>query len=175
MAKYRKMLNNWNADYIQSLVKLIETQSKTTLVQWSLTYAEDIFLPIWKSLNPSDNRPQKAIEMAKEWVLGKVKLPEVKKIILECHAAARENEDNPTAQAIARAIGQACSTIHSARHCIGLPLYGALGIAYYKCGLDKSYVDLEKVAARECFEMEMALKNISVIDEPNKANISWKC
>lgn len=175
MSKSRKMLNNWDAPYLQSLIKLIETQSKATLIQWSLSYAEDIFMPIWISLNTTDKRPQKAVEMAQKWVLGEMKLPEVKKHILECHQSARENESNPTAQAIARAIGQACSTIHSARHCIGLPLYGALGIAYFKHGIDTSYSELEKTAALECYEMEQALKKIAITNEPNKANISWNC
>ncbi len=53
-----------------------------------------------------------------------------KKVILDAHAAAREAEANPAAQAAARAIGQAASTIHSATHSLGLPLYGSLAIAY---------------------------------------------
>ena len=46
MPKYRKMLNNWDEPYIQDLVKLIETQSKETLVNWSVGYAEKVILPI---------------------------------------------------------------------------------------------------------------------------------
>jgi hypothetical protein len=36
MKKYRKMLSDINAPYLQSLMKLIETQSKTTLAHWSI-------------------------------------------------------------------------------------------------------------------------------------------
>ncbi|MDR0794857.1 MAG: hypothetical protein LBE79_02205 [Tannerella sp.] len=35
MKKYRKMLSDINAPYLQSLMKLIETQSKTTLANWN--------------------------------------------------------------------------------------------------------------------------------------------
>ena len=40
MPKYRKMLNDWQAPYIQSLMRLIETQSKINLANWCLDYAE---------------------------------------------------------------------------------------------------------------------------------------
>jgi len=45
----------------------------------------------------------------------------VKKVILyECHAAARELNNNPVAQAAARACGQAASAIHVQTHALGL-------------------------------------------------------
>ena len=55
-----------------------------------------------------------------DWRKKKVKLTEAKKIILDCHAAARDVEGNPVAQAAARALAQSASIIHVARHCIGL-------------------------------------------------------
>lgn len=45
--KARKMLSDWNAQYIQSLMKLIETQSKSTLAHWAVDYAERVMLPLW--------------------------------------------------------------------------------------------------------------------------------
>lgn len=36
MPKFRKMLSNWESPYIQSLMKLIETQSKVTLAHWNV-------------------------------------------------------------------------------------------------------------------------------------------
>jgi hypothetical protein len=41
MMKARKMLNDWEAPYIQSLVKLVETQSKATLANWVVDYADE--------------------------------------------------------------------------------------------------------------------------------------
>lgn len=35
----RKMLSDWKAPYIQALMKLIETQSKSTLAHWAVDYA----------------------------------------------------------------------------------------------------------------------------------------
>ena len=42
MPKARKMLSDWKAPYIQSLMKLIETQSKATLTGWAVDYSEGV-------------------------------------------------------------------------------------------------------------------------------------
>lgn len=52
MPKARKMLSDWNAPYIQALMKLIETQSKSTLAHWAVDYAEQIILPLWSKHSP---------------------------------------------------------------------------------------------------------------------------
>lgn len=175
MARLRKMLSDWDAPYMQSLVKLIKTQSKPTLANWAVDYAERVLLPLWNKDFPEDPRPQNALNAAREWLAGAIKLPQAKKVILECHAAARVSEGNPAAQAAARAIGQCASTIHSARHCVGLPLYGALAVAYDTLGTEAPWTQLEQCAAKECGRMLEALRAVSVEAEPNPAKIDWKC
>lgn len=175
MPKLKKMLSDFDAPYIQSLVKLIEKQSKATLAFWGLNYAEQVIMPIWSKYYPLDMRPKNAISAAREWLLGNIKLTQAKPIILECHGAAREAEANPAAQAAARAIGQTASTIHSARHCIGLALYGAMAVAYDTLGTNASWENLENCAAEECERMLRALSDVAVEDEPNPAKINWKC
>lgn len=175
MAKPRKMLSDWKAPYIQSLMKLIETQSKATLAVWSLDYCDQVILPLWSKQYPDDLRPQAAINAAHEWLSGKIKLPQAKAAILECHTAARESEGNPVAQAAARAIGQCASTIHSAQHCIGLAFYGALAVAYDSLGIAASWDQIEESAAEECGRMEAALRAVAVENEQNPAKIDWKC
>jgi len=175
MPKARKMLNDWEAPYIQSLLRLIETQSKATLANWAVDYSEKVILPLWNKHFPEDKRPMEAILAAREWLSGMIKLPQAKSAILECHAAARDAEGNPVAQAAARTIGQSASTIHSARHCIGLALYGALALAYDKLGIEASWQEIQQGAAEECKRMEAALREIALDKEPNPAKISWKC
>lgn len=175
MPKTRKMLSDWRAPYIQSLMKLIETQSKKTLVNWAVDYSERVLLPLWSKHCPDDLRPQNALNAVHQWLSGAIKLPRAKAAILECHAAARECVGNPVAQAAARAIGQSASTIHSARHCIGLAFYGALAIAYDALEIDSPWEQIEQFAAEECGRMEAALRAVSVEDEPNPAKIDWKC
>lgn len=175
MSKARKMLSDWRAPYIQSLMKLIETQSKSMLAHWAVDYAERVLLPLWSKYNPDDLRPQSALIAAREWLSGAIKLPQAKSVILECHAAAREADGNPIAQAAARAVGQCASTIHSARHSIGLAFYGALAVAYERLGTDAPWDQIEQCAAEECGRMEAALRAIAVENEPNPAKIDWKC
>lgn len=175
MAKTRKMLNDWYAPYLQPLIKLIETQSKETLANWAIDYSEKVLLPIWNKIYPEDLRPLNAISAARDWLAGKVKLPQVKPVILECHDAARSAEGSPAVQAAARAIGQSASTIHSARHCIGLALYGALAVAYDILGINALWEKTEQFAADECVRMYNALKAVSVENEPNPAKIDWNC
>ena len=176
MPKYRKMLGDINAPYLKSLMRLIETQSKMSLARWSIDYARARILPIFEKAYPEDARPRHALDTAEEWLAGKVKLPYVKSIILnECHAAARELDADPTAQAAARTCGQAAATIHTPTHSIGLALYGALAVAYNRLGIDASWDALLSAAAEECANMEDALRAIAVEDEPNPAKINWGC
>lgn len=167
MPKARKMLSNWDAPYIQSLVNLIETQSKATLATWAVDYSERVLLPLWRKQFPHDLRPQSALQAARDWLAGGIKMPQAKSAILECHAAAREVEGNRVAQAAARAIGQSASTIHSARHCIGLALYGAVAVAYDLLGVKAPWEQVERAAAEECRRMLEALQAVAVEHEPN--------
>lgn len=158
MPKYRKALSDLEAPYIKVLVDLTRTQSKSTLANWAVDYAQKVMIPLWAKHFPEDRRPQDALEAARLWLSGEIKLPQAKPVILECHAAARDAEGNAAAQAAARAIGQSASTIHSARHCIGLPVYGALAVAYDIAGATADWVELERCAARECGRMLVALE-----------------
>jgi hypothetical protein len=95
MAKPRKMLSNIDAPFLRSLMALIATQSKVTIANWCIGYCEEDILPIYEKAYPDDKRPRHALNAAKDWLCGKVKLPEVKKIILEeAHGAAREVDAN---------------------------------------------------------------------------------
>ena len=145
----KKMLSDWKAPYIQSLNKLIETQSKATLAIWAVDYSERVILPLWRKYYPDDLRPQNALNAAREWLSGTIKLPQAEPVILECHAAAREADGTPVAQAAARTIGQCASTIHSAKHCIGLAFYGALALAYDRLGTDAPLTSLSGSASRQ--------------------------
>lgn len=130
---------------------------------------------MYEKAYPEDLRPKAAVTAARNWPDGKIKLPEAKAVILECHAAAREAEGKSAARAAARAIGQCASTIHALTHCAGLMFYGALALAYDLIGIDAGRNELLLAAENECRQMEEALRSISVENEPNPAKIKWKC
>ncbi len=175
MKKYRKMLSNWQVEPIMGLMRLIETQSKPTIVAWCLDYAQKQILPIYQKQFPADSRPQNALDAARAWMNKEIKLPEAKALILACHAAAREAEAFPVAQAAARAIGQAASSIHAPTHALGLPLYGSLALAYDALGVDASWQELESFALKECEKMLAALQAAAIPDEPNPVKVKWFC
>jgi hypothetical protein len=171
--EHRKMLMDMKAPYLEPLLRQIETQSKITLARWALDYSAAVMLPVWLKYLPGDARPRAAISAARDWLAGSAKLPQVKPAILDCHAAARESRTFPAAQAAARAIGQSASTIHSARHCIGLALYGALAVTYDELGTEAPWEQLERRAAAEVGKMLQALQSVSVEHETNPARIVW--
>jgi len=118
--KLRKTLGDVNAPSVVTLRELIDTQNKDTIRKWCLDYATNKLLPIFEKHCPSDERPRNAVNAAREYLEGKVKFPVVKSIILnECHAAARELDANPTAQAAARAVGQGSAVVHTLTHSLG--------------------------------------------------------
>ena len=97
MPPVRKTLGSLNYPCYVALMRLIETQSKPTIVTWCVDYAEKHFLPIYEQAYPGDRRPHEALEAAREWLAGKIKLPAAKEKILAAHAAAREAEGSHAA------------------------------------------------------------------------------
>ncbi|GAA0116599.1 putative immunity protein [Clostridium senegalense] len=175
MAKVRKMLGKADSPYIVSLMRLIETQSKNTIVKWCNEYAREYILPIYEKDYPKDSRLQNALNASNEWLEGNMKLIDAKKIIKEAQIAARESEGNPAAQAAARAIGATTATINTVTSSLGLAFYGAAAIAYSSIGVNENVEVYDEIAARECKNMENALRKIAIIDEPNPAKINWNC
>ena len=174
--KLRKMLGDVYAPSCVELRNLIDTQSKDTIRMWCLTYAEDKILPIFEKHCPGDDRPRNAVNAAHEYLDGKVKFPVVKNIILnECHAAARELDANPTAQAAARAVGQGSAVVHTLTHSLGIYFYGAAAVAYDRIGLDANDGAYAQIAEEVCRDYTDALKAVAVEDEPNPAKLKWNC
>jgi len=170
------MLGDWRDPCVQSLMRLMETQSKATLAKWALDYARAYMLPIYGKDFPGDGRPEAALIAARRWLAGEIRLPEAKGIILnECHAAAREADAHPAAQAAARACGQAASMIHAPTHSLGLYIYGAAAEAYDQLGLDAPPEAYGAFAREECARLEAALHEIAMENEPNPAKLNWNC
>ena len=174
MPKLKKMYSNLDNPHVQQLMRLIETQSKQTLVNWCCEYALKAMLPVYQKHYPADKRPLEAINAAKDWLAGNMKLPEVKKLILACHEAAREAENNPAAQAAVRAIGQAASSVHVATHALGIAFYGAMAIAYNHVSNETQEV-YDKLAEEELANIELSLRAVCVDNEPNPVKVNWNC
>ena len=174
--KLRKMLGDVSSPSAVALRELIDTQSKETIRKWCLGYAEVKILPIFEKHCPSDERPRNAVNAARNFINGKVKLPEVKNIIItECQNSARELENNPTAQAAARAIGCGSAVVQTLTHSLGFFFYAAAAIAYDRVGLDATDNVYAEIAEEVCLDYTEALKAIAVEDELNPAKLKWNC
>lgn len=175
MAKLRKMLGAADSPYILSLMSLIETQSKTTIGDWCVDYAEKYILNIYEKAFPEDDRLRLAVEAYRSYRKGELKLPELKKAAALTVQAAKEAEKNPAAQAAARTIGQAIGSVYTPTHSLGLAFYGAAAIAYDRVGLEEKPEVYDQIAAQECAKMEEALRACMVENEKNPAKIKWYC
>lgn len=175
MKEPRKMLGDIYQPEIQALMKLIESQSKETISNWCIGFAEKNYLPMFERLQPFDERPRQAIQAARDWMSKRIKLPEAKTFILACHEAARENDCDPIIQALARAIGQGASVIHTVTHALGIAFYGAAAIAYSQIGIRAPAEEHDKIAAQEFIKIYDSLKTVSIENEPNPAKVNWNC
>ena len=174
--KLRKTLGDVNSPSAVALRNLIDTQSKNTIRKWCLGYAEEKVLPIFEKHCSGDSRPRNAVNAAQAYLEGKLKFSVVKNIILnECHAAARELDDNPIAQAAARAVGQGSAVVHVLTHSLGLFFYAAAAVAYDRVGLDAADEVYAGIAEEVCVDYTDALRAIAVADERNPAKLKWNC
>lgn len=128
LKKKNQILFSKDSRYLQDLIYLFQEQNHRIMALWAFDFADES-IKILKEKYPSENRPQEALEAARDWAAGKIKMRQVQKKILSCHAFAKEidcKEDT----AICHAVGQACAVVHTAGHAIGYPIYDLTSIVY---------------------------------------------
>ena len=174
--RLRKMIGDVNAPSVVALRELIDTQSKDTIRKWCLDFAAEKMLPIFEKHCLGDERPRNAVNAARDYLDGKVKFSTVKNSILnECHAAARELDANPVAQAAARAVGQGSAVVHTLTHSLGLYFYAAAAVAYDRIGLDATEEEYAAIAEEVCLNYMAALQAVAIENEPNPVKLKWNC
>jgi hypothetical protein len=171
--KPRKLLGHSDAPCTLSLIKLIETQSKPTIVKWCASCAELFYLPIWLKFAPNDSRPQAAIEAALKWLAKEAKCQDVRDAAWDSHLAAKDALLSPPAEAAARAIANAALSVHVATHSIRMAFYGAAAAAYDKAGCLASQEALDALAEEEFARLRAALLDVSVENEANPVPCKW--
>jgi hypothetical protein len=83
-------------------------------------------LALFEGQYPGDDRPRKAIEAARAWARGEIRVSEARAAALEAHAAARATSAHPAAVAAARSAGHAAATAHMAGHARHAEAYAAV-------------------------------------------------
>jgi len=84
------------------------------LALWAAKCAGHV-LSYFEKEYPEDDRPRKAIEAARAWAQGKIKVGMARTAALAAHAAARDAK-HPAEVFAARAAGHAAATAHVAGH-----------------------------------------------------------
>ena len=118
---HRQILFSKDDDEIAFLIHLTNEMPKKAVVLWALELAEDAAKQL-ETKYPFEKRPKTALTLARMWAAGEIKMPAVKKAILDCHAAAKEIASGADA-ARCHAVGQACGTVHTTGHAAGFPVY----------------------------------------------------
>jgi hypothetical protein len=91
------------------------------LALWAASCAEHV-LDLFESAQPDDPRPREAIEHARAWVRGEVKMTQARTAAGHAMAAARDLRG--AARHAAYAAGQAGVVAHVAAHELGAAAYG---------------------------------------------------
>lgn len=175
MPKSRKMLGDIHSKECNSLMKLIETQSKTTLALWAINYVTQHYLPIYEDAFPKDKTLTKTIQACKSYLSGNIKRSELKPYLKQATQIARDITDQPILQAAARAIATACATTQTPTNALGFVFYGAAISAYQLAGFDQTPDVYDALAKKEFQRALDSLKEIAVDHEDHPANIKWNC
>ena len=141
LAKKNQILFGKDSPYLRDLDALFRGQSHRTMVLWALDLAEGSVLEL-EAAYPGERRPREALEAARDWAAGKIKMREAQRKILDCHGLARE-VSSPADAAVCHAIGQACSVVHTAGHAMGYPIYDLTAIVY-RLGLGNCREQVER-------------------------------
>lgn len=119
---------------LQELNSIMQQQSHQVLILWAMELAQETVNSLAEKY-PTDNRPASALEAAKVWAAGSIKMPMAQRAILDCHAMAKELSSMEDI-ALCHAVGQACSVVHTAGHALGYPIYELTAIVR-RHGIDR--------------------------------------
>lgn len=122
-----------DSEYLQDLMLLFQDQNHRVMVLWAFDFADETVRKLGEKY-PNEKRPKEALEAARDWAFGRIKMRPAQQKILACHAFAKEivcKEDI----AMCHAVGQACAVVHTVGHAMGYPMYDLTAIIY-KYGIE---------------------------------------
>lgn len=166
MANLRKMLGKADDVEIVTLMRQIETQSKTTLARWAADCAKNWYLPITQAADPTDLCLSQLLDTVRACLEGKATQKQLKEQL---------REGRGLAQAAARAIVTACGVLQTPTNALGFCFYGAAAATYHELGLERSAADYGRCARVELQRLSQALEQVMVPDEADPVQVDWNC
>lgn len=165
------MLGSVEDPAVRELMALIETQSKTTLTRWAVSYTAERYLPL---IDGEDGRLTAAVESVAANLRGELTLKEAKAFLAEARRAAQEEKD-PVRQALARAVSTACGTLTTPTNALGFAFYGAAAWAYHTAGTEAAREDHDRLAREELERILASLRKAAVPNEGDPVKVNWNC
>ena len=139
------------------------------LALWAAACAEHV-LHFFESVQPSDPRPRQAIEQARAWARGEIKMTQAR--IAAGHAMAAARELRGVAREAAYAAGQAAAVAHVAAHELGAAAYAIKAArAAASSGEEESAGRLECQWQRE--QLPEAIRELVLDDQRLRNDICW--
>jgi len=139
------------------------------LALWAAACAEHV-LHLFESVQPSDPRPRQAIEQARAWVRGEIKMTQARAAAGHANAAARGLSE--AARHAAYAAGQAAAVAHVAAHELGAAAYAIKAARATAAGGDgESAGRLECRWQRE--QLPHAIRELVLDDQRLRNAICW--
>ena len=139
------------------------------LARWAADCAEHV-LHLFEQARPRDNRPRRAIELARAWSRGEITMRQAHSAAFEANAAARGLPD--AAKNAALAAGQAVAVAHVAAHELGAAAY-AIKAARAAANLS----DQEVAGLLECRwqreQLPAAIRDLVLDDQRLRNDICW--
>jgi hypothetical protein len=139
------------------------------LALWAATCAEHV-LHLFESAQPSDPRPRQAIELARAWARGEVKMSQSRTAAGHAQAAARVLSG--AARHAAFAAGQAAAVAHVAAHELGAATYAVKAVR-----ATASKAEEESAGRIECQwqreQLPDAIRELVLDDQRIRNDICW--
>jgi len=139
------------------------------LALWAADCAEHV-LPLFEAVMPHDDRPRRAIELARAWTRGEVTMTQARTAAGHANAAARDLSF--PARYAAYAAGQAAAVAHVAAHQLGAAAYAIRAVrAAAPAG------ESEAAGRRECQwqreQLPAAIRDLVLDDQRLRNDICW--
>jgi hypothetical protein len=139
------------------------------LALWAASCAEHV-LPLFESVQPSDPRPRTAIERARAWARGEIRMSDSRMSAGKANAAARDLSGAPRHAAYAAA--QAAAVAHVAAHELGAAAYAIKAVrAAAPKGEEERAGRLECVWQRE--QLPEEIRELVLDDQRLRNRICW--
>jgi len=139
------------------------------LAVWAADCAQHV-LHLFEEMQPNDDRPRRAIELARAWARGEITMSQARTAAGHAQAAARDLSG--TARHAAYAAGQAAAVAHVAAHELGAAAYAIKAArAAASKGEGESAGRLECHWQRE--QLPDAIRELVLEDQQLRNEICW--